>query len=111
MTAKRPRPGKMSRKISSRLTARSVANVDSPVTLPPGRASEATMPVPTGSAATGKTIGMTAVAFFAAREPDELVSDLGSALGAAPAQRYSIAMLRPSIQLSSRNRCTRAATR
>ena len=123
MTAKRPRPGKMSRKISSRLTARSVERVDSPVTLPPGRASEATMPVLTGSAATGKTIGMTAVAFFAARTcsvpPANMRSTLSrtnsAAISAArslrpSAQRYSIATVRPSIHPSSRSRFKNAAS-
>src|SRR5262245_63998798 len=43
MIAKRSRPGKTSRKISSRLAVRSAARFDRPVTLPPGRASEATI--------------------------------------------------------------------
>jgi hypothetical protein len=38
-----------------------------PVTLPPGRARLATRPVPTGSDTAANTIGMTAVACFAAR--------------------------------------------
>ena len=38
------------------------------MTLPPGRARLATMPVPSGSAATAKTIGMTDVACFAASD-------------------------------------------
>src|SRR5262249_13713099 len=37
-----------------------------PVTLPPGRARAATRPVPSGSAAAAKTIGMTDVACFVA---------------------------------------------
>ena len=65
------------------------------MTLPPGRARLATRPVPTGSAAVAKTIGMTDVACFAARtarsrrdndidlEPDELGRDLGEALAAS----------------------------
>src|SRR5262249_52380023 len=47
--------------------SRSGCWADSPVTLPPGRAREATRPVPTGSAAAAKTIGMVDVACFAAR--------------------------------------------
>ena len=47
---------------SSRLPTSSVDWADSPVTLPPGRASEATRPRPTGSASMVKTIGMTDVA-------------------------------------------------
>ena len=66
-----------------------------PVTLPPGRARLATRPLPTGSIATAKTIGMTDVACFAAAdggsvrdndidlEPDELGRDLGIALDAS----------------------------
>ena len=42
MVAKRRRPATASRKISSRLPARSVASVDRPVTFPPGRAKLAT---------------------------------------------------------------------
>ena len=65
------------------------------MTLPPGRARLATKPLPTGSPATAKTIGMADVACFAAGtrasrrdddidlEPDELGRDLGVALGAA----------------------------
>ena len=67
MIASRRRPGTTSRKSSSRLPARSVDWSDSPVTLPPGRARLATKPVPTGSAAAAKTIGMIDVACFAAR--------------------------------------------
>ena len=39
----------------------------SPVTLPPGRAKEATNPFPTGSASDAITIGIVLVAFLAAR--------------------------------------------
>ena len=96
MIANRRRPGTTSRKSSSRLPARSVCWIDRPVTLPPGRARLATRPVPTGSPATAKTIGMTDVACFAAMtgavairdndidlQPDELGRDLGVALGAS----------------------------
>jgi len=55
-----------SRKSSSRLPARSGAWLDSPVTLPPGRARLATRPPPTGSFANAKTIGMTGVTRFKA---------------------------------------------
>src|SRR4029077_18572667 len=41
--------------------------LDSPVTLPPGRAKLATTPVSTGSPAVANTIGITDVACFAAR--------------------------------------------
>ena len=71
------------------------------MTLPPGRARLATRPVPTGSPAAAKTIGMAEVACLAARvggvavrdddinlEADELGRDLGGAL---------VASLRPAI--------------
>ena len=96
MIANRRRPGTTSRKSSSRLPARSGAWIDRPVTLPPGRARLATRPLPTGSPAIAKTIGMTEVACFAAidrrgpardddidLEPDELGRDLGEALAAS----------------------------
>ena len=67
MIANRRRPGTTSRKSSSRLPARSADWFDKPVTLPPGRARLATKPVPTGSPAAAKTIGMTDVACFTAR--------------------------------------------
>ena len=92
------------------------------MTLPPGRARLATRPVPTGSAATAKTIGMTDVACFAARTAAvpavTMTSTLSRTNSAAisakrslrpSAQRYSIATVRPSIQPSSRSRCTKAA--
>src|SRR5262245_19299228 len=66
MIAKRRRSGTTSRKSSSRLDAVSACWSDRPVTLPPGRAREATRPVPTGSPAVANTIGMTDVACFAA---------------------------------------------
>src|SRR5215510_7605572 len=69
-----------------RLAARSVPRFDRPVTLPPGRASEATRPLPIGSPAVGKTIGMLDVARSdndIRLEPDKLGRDLGIALGAS----------------------------
>ncbi len=121
--ANRRRPGTTSRKSSSRLAARSVCCIDRPVTLPPGRARLATRPVPTGSPAAAKTIGMTDVACMAATitavADVTMTSTLrrtnSAAISAArserpSAQRYSIAIVRPSIQPSSRNRCTKAAT-
>ena len=94
MTASRRSGGRTSRNSSSRLPTRSVPWVDSPVTLPPGRAKLATMPPPTGSFASAKTMGMTAVTCFTAAtwgpavttrstlQVDELGRDLGGALGA-----------------------------
>jgi hypothetical protein len=79
-------------------------------------------PLPTGSFATANTIGMTDVACFAARSavPDVTITSTFSRTNSAAisakrssrpsAQRYSTAMVRPSIQPRSRNRCTKAAT-
>ena len=95
--------------------------IDKPVTLPPGRARLATRPVPSGSCASAKTIGMTDVACFAARTalPDVTMTSTFKRTNSAAisanrslrpsAQRYSIAMVRPSIQPSSRSRSTKAA--
>ena len=58
--------GTASLSISSLLVFSSVAKLESPVTLPPGRARLATKPAPTGSAALVITMGMVVVAFFAA---------------------------------------------
>ena len=49
---------------SSRLPAISVCWSENPVTLPPGRERLATRPLPIGSSASAKTIGMEAVACF-----------------------------------------------
>ena len=123
MIATRRRPGTTSRKSSSRLPARSVSWCDRPVTLPPGRARVATKPVPTGSPAVAKMIGMADVACFAAKAagvPDVTMTSTLSRTNSAAisanrskrpsAQRYSIAMVRPSFHPSSCNRCTKAAT-
>jgi uncharacterized protein DUF6166 len=79
-----------------------------------------TSPLPTGSAATAKTIGMTDVACFAARAafpPVTMTSTFRRTNSAAISakrsirpspQRTSIATLRPSVQPSSRSRCTKA---
>src|SRR5262245_59286758 len=107
----------------ARLPASSVCWADSPVTLPPGRAREATRPVPTGSAAAAKTIGMVDVSCFAARTIGTAYVTIISTLsrtnsdantakrsGRPSARRYSTVMLRPSIQPKSRSRCKKAAT-
>src|SRR5262249_1773972 len=64
----------------SRLAARSLDWFDTPVTLASGRARDATRPVPTGSPATGKTIGMIAVACFAARAASVPAANITSTL-------------------------------
>src|SRR5262249_13482921 len=122
MIANRRRSGKTLRKSSSRLPARSGAWTDSPVMLPPGRARLATRPPPTGSPAAANTIGITDVACLAAStapprvtitstlSPTNSVAISAKRSGCPSAQRYSIATVRPSIQPSSRNLCTREAT-
>ena len=90
--------------------------------MPPGRASEATRLLPTGSPAAAKTIGMTEVACFAAMTaavpPVKIISTfsrtnsvaISAMRSARPSpHRYSIATVRPSIHPSSRKRCTNAA--
>jgi hypothetical protein len=105
------------------LLAASVCCSDRPVALPPGRARDSTRPTPTGSPSAAKTIGMTDVACFAAtvggvadvtmtstlRRTNSAVISARRSLRPS-AQRISIATLRPSVQLSSRSRCTKAAT-
>ena len=58
--------GSISRNSSTLFAAVSGAMLDSPVILPPGRARLATRPVPTGSPTDTMTIGIDAVASFAA---------------------------------------------
>src|SRR5262249_26829866 len=88
MTANRRSPGRTSRNSPRRLAARSLPRFDRPVTLPPGRASDVTRPLPIGSPAEGNTIGIADVACFAATaafvdlEADQLGRDFGEALGA-----------------------------
>src|SRR6266851_5666923 len=120
--ANRRTSGRSRRKASSRLPARSGASSDRPVTLPPGRARLAARPLPTGSFANARTIGIVDVACFAATPaPPEvtMTSTLSRANSAAispkrslrpSAQRYSIATVLPSTQPSSRSRCTNAGT-
>jgi len=81
------------------------------------------MPLPIGSPITADTIGITAVACFAARVAGvpwvTMTSTFrrrnSAAISAGPslrpaAQRYSMTMVRPSIQPSACSRCTKAAT-
>src|SRR5262249_13897681 len=119
--ANRRRAGTTSRKSSSRLPARSVCWSDRPVTLPPGRARLTTRPVLTGSPAPARTIGMTCFAARTLTLPLETMTStfcrtnsatISAARSLRPsAHRTLIATVRPSIQPSSRNRCTKAATR
>jgi hypothetical protein len=107
-----------------RLAARSVPRFDRPVMLPPGRASEATRPLPIGSSAVVKTIGMLDVACFAAIAASVPAPTMTSDLSGQtrPRSRHSarrvprpngdsIATVWPSIQPSSPSRRTNASTR
>ena len=122
MTANRRSWGTSSRKSSIRLEPRSICCIERPVTLPPGRAREAISPVPTGSPAVAKTIGMVEVARLAANAigvPDVAMTSTLSWINSAAisaersarpsAQRYTMAILRPSPQPSSPSLCTKAA--
>ncbi len=110
-----------SRKSSSRLPAVSFACIDKPVTLPPGRERLSTRPLPIGSIARAKTMGMTAVACFNVgtappyvtmtstfcRTNSAVISATRS--GRPSDQRYSIPMVRPSIRPSCLSRSSKAA--
>src|SRR5262245_8904063 len=122
--ANRRRSGTTSRKSSRRLPTVSDIWFARPVTLLPGRARLATRPVPTGSDSGAPTIGMTAVACFAARVAGVATVTMTSTLirtnsaaisetrsGRPSAQRYSIARLRPSTQARSEEHTSEAATR
>src|SRR5215467_8574360 len=65
-TATREIPGTVSLSSSSRFPLSSVENSVTPVILPPGRAMLATRPVPTGSPAPSRTMGILEVALLAA---------------------------------------------
>src|SRR5262245_52494051 len=93
-------------------------------TLLPGRASDGTSPMPTGSPTAATTIGMREVACLAASEGGvaevTMTSTLRRTSSAAisarlslrpSAQRYSMRMVRSSIQPSSRNLWTKAPRR
>ena len=116
--------GTASLSISSLLVFSSVAKLESPVTLPPGRARLATKPAPTGSAAFAITMGMVVVAFFAAnagRVPETTIrstlrrtrsaASSGRRSGFCSANRYSMVIFFPSIHPSLLSSCRNASTR
>ena len=74
--------------------ARSLPRFDRPVTLPPGRASDVTRPLPIGSPAEGNTIGITDVACFAATAasvpPARMTSTLSRTNSAAISVKRSV---------------------
>src|SRR5215468_7050158 len=92
MIANWRRPGMASRKSSRRLPASSGDVIDRPVTLPPGRARLATRPVLRGSATVANTIGMTEVAFFAAKTggPDVTMTSTFSRTNSAATSRKTL---------------------
>ena len=102
------------------MPTRSRLKADRPVALPAGLARLATRPLPTGSVASAKTIGILNVARFAAsagpvaqvtirsRSPSRIRSRfLLHGHCVLPPTATSICRLRPSIQPSSPSRCTR----
>ena len=116
--------GTASLSISSLLVFSSVAKLESPVTLPPGRARLATKPAPTGSPTFVITMGMVVVALLAAnaaRVPATTIrSTLRRTRSAASsgrrsvfcsANRYSMAIFFPSIHPSLLISCRNASTR
>src|SRR5215469_3155430 len=119
MITSRRRCGTTSRNRASRLPISSDCWIEIPVTLPSGRAKLATKPAP-GSDATAKTIGVVVVSCFSTaaavpyvtitstcRRRNSAVKSL-TRLELPPAQRYSISIVSPSIQPSSRRRATKA---
>src|SRR5215831_6811427 len=90
--ANRRLPGASSRKSSRRLAAKSGPWTERPVTLPPGRERLLTNPLPTGSTARAKTIGIVDVACRDRIAPghndidvgiNKLCRNLGEAFGAS----------------------------
>ena len=94
-TARLRRSGMTSRNNSNRLPARSRDWFDSPVTLLPGRARLATMPVPTGSGASMKTIGTADVMCFAAGAAAPDVTMTSTLCRTSPSDRFRSAQYRP----------------
>src|SRR5215510_5424901 len=116
--------GTASLSISSLFVFSSAAKVESPVTLPPGRARLATRPSPTGSVEVVITMGMVLDAPFAANagggELTTIRSTLRRTRSAASsgrrsvfcsANRYSMVIFFPSIQPSLLSSCRNASTR
>ena len=100
------------------------STVMKPVALPPGRARLSTKPAPTGSAATGNTIGTVRVACSIAPTVEVPWARMTSGASAANstaclrisaalvvAQRVSIRTLRPMVQPNCASPCRNAAMR
>ena len=116
--------GTASLSISSLLVFSSGDKLESPVTLPPGRARLATRPAPTGSPAFAITMGMVVVALFAANAggaPETTIrstlrrtksaASSGRRSGFCSANRYSMAIFFPSIHPSLLSSCRNASKR
>ena len=116
--------GTASLSISSLLVFSSSAKLESPVTLPPGRARLATKPAPTGSPAFVITMGMVVVALLAANAagvPETTIrstlrrtrsaASSGRRSGFCSANRYSMVIFFPSIHPSLLSSCRNASTR
>ena len=116
--------GTASLSISSLLVFSSTAKLESPVTLPPGRARLATKPAPTGSAPLAITMGIVGVAFFAANAggvPETTIrstfrrtrsaASSGRRSSFCSANRYSMVKFFPSIQPSLLSSCRNASKR
>ena len=116
--------GTASLSISSLLVFSSGAKLESPVTLPPGRARLATKPAPTGSPAFAITMGMVVVALLAANAagvPETTIrstlrrtksaASSGRRSGFCSANRYSMVIFFPSIHPSLLSSCRNASTR
>ena len=124
-SATRTASGRSCRMISNRFDASSTLNVETPVTLPPGRLRLVTSPTATGSAPVVKTIGMLVVAAFAASgEGSALLCgyDLHVSLARSAARavnrsycpcanRYSMVTSRPSTNPASRSPSRKALMR
>src|SRR5215467_1964021 len=116
--------GTASLSTSSLFVFSSGAKLDSPVTLPPGRARLATKPAPTGSGKLVITMGMVLDAPFAANgvgPPEATIrstlrrtrsaASSGRRSGVCSANRYSMVIFFPSIQPSLLSSCRNASTR
>jgi hypothetical protein len=91
---------------SMRFPPISAAVADSPVTLPPGRARVAIRPVSTGAPAGAMTIGIVAVAFFAANTAGVNLATITSTLSRTSSSANSRSGREASgVRISSRMFC------
>lgn len=76
-------PGTSSLRSDIRFAASAPVMFETPVASPPGRARLGTKPLPTGSPTMVKTIGMSLVAWIAARAPGVLIATMTSGRASA----------------------------